>query len=264
MLKRTYLTLLLALVSTASGTGATRAIAASNFHSPLVTSTTAAELGRTAGELAPASVGVALLDGTGTISDGFVEIGNGGTVKLTLQGVNGGSSGFLLLNQGDHDGDGDRDYVFAGSFVVSSGAVNVEFPGALPPGNTIEDLLVTVVLDDGDSSLTGNDGLLAVPGFTPVADADGDGVPDGEDDCLDSDLSPKVVIDGCDTGVTNQVLEAGCTMSDHIAQCADGVTNHGQFVSCVAHLRIEFWRAGLISGKQTGKIQSCAARSAIP
>ena len=56
--------------------------------------------------------------------------------------------------------------------------------------------------------------------FEPV-DSDGDGVPDDEDDCPDSDLGTTIVIDGCDTGVENQLLEDGCTMADLIAQCAD-------------------------------------------
>jgi len=39
-----------------------------------------------------------------------------------------------------------------------------------------------------------------------VGDRDGDGVPDDEDECPDSDLSETVVIDGCDSGVEKSLL----------------------------------------------------------
>lgn len=98
----------------------------------------------------------------------------------------------------------------------------------------------------------------------PSDDSDGDGVPDEEDDCPDSDLSPTMVIDECDTGVENQLLEDGCTMADLIAQCADGAQNHGAFIRCVAHLS-NLWKCqGLIGGGEKGHIQSCAAQADIP
>ena len=40
-----------------------------------------------------------------------------------------------------------------------------------------------------------------------AVDCDGDGIPDDEDECRGSDLSPSVVIDGCETGVENELLE---------------------------------------------------------
>jgi len=100
-------------------------------------------------------------------------------------------------------------------------------------------------------------------GDCPV-DSDGDGIPDDEDECPDSDLSDVIVIDGCDTGVENQMLEDGCTMADLIAQCADGVSDHGAFARCVAHLT-NFWKCnGLINGGDKGDIQSCAGQADIP
>ncbi len=95
-------------------------------------------------------------------------------------------------------------------------------------------------------------------------DSDDDGVPDDEDACPDSNLTATIVIDDCDSGVANLLFEDGCTMADMITECADGAVNHGQFVSCVAHLTNEWKRAGLITGEEEGRIQSCAARSDIP
>lgn len=95
-------------------------------------------------------------------------------------------------------------------------------------------------------------------------DADGDGVTDDEDECPDSDLSEIVVIDGCDSGVENILVENGCSISDLIDPCADGAENHGEFVSCVSGVTNGLKASGYISGKEKGKIQRCAARSNIP
>jgi len=97
-----------------------------------------------------------------------------------------------------------------------------------------------------------------------LLDQDGDGIPDSEDACPNSDLSITVIIDSCDSGVANTLFPTGCTLSDLLMQCADGVNNHGEFVSCVAHLTNKLKRAGTITGQQKGAIQSCAARADIP
>ncbi len=56
-------------------------------------------------------------------------------------------------------------------------------------------------------------------------------MPNDEDDCPDSDLSDTVVIDGCDSGVTNTLSEDGCTITDLVAECAEDASTHDQFVS---------------------------------
>ena len=105
------------------------------------------------------------------------------------------------------------------------------------------------------------------PGSTacsPSSDTDEDGVPDGEDDCPDSDLRLTVLIDECNAGVSNTVFPNGCTISDLIASCAEGASNHGQFVSCVSHVTNDLKKAGTITGQQKGAIQRCAAQADIP
>ena len=77
-------------------------------------------------------------------------------------------------------------------------------------------------------------------------------------------VSATVVIDGCNSGVTDTVLASGRTISDLISECATGARNHGQFVSCVAHVTNELKVTGTISGQQKGAIQSCAAQAHIP
>jgi hypothetical protein len=95
-------------------------------------------------------------------------------------------------------------------------------------------------------------------------DNDGDGIADNEDECPNSDLSATVVIDGCDSGVPNPLFPTGCTISDLIAACSEGASNHGQFVSCVSHMTNDLKKAGTITGQQKGAIQSCAAQADIP
>jgi hypothetical protein len=73
-----------------------------------------------------------------------------------------------------------------------------------------------------------------------------------------------VVIDGCDTGVSNIPLPQGGSISTVIDACAAQATNHGKFVSCVSHAMNDLKKAGLITGAQKGAIQSCAAQADIP
>jgi hypothetical protein len=97
-----------------------------------------------------------------------------------------------------------------------------------------------------------------------TADDDDDGIPDSDDACPDSDLSETVVIDSCDSGVTNAVDASGCTIADGVAACLADAVNHGGFVSCVSNVTNDFTDAGLISGRDKGAVQRCAARSDLP
>ena len=95
-------------------------------------------------------------------------------------------------------------------------------------------------------------------------DTDGDGVADCSDACVDSDLSVTVSIGECDTGVPNVVLDGGCSISDLIAGCGSAPANHGAFVSCIAELTNSLKGQGVISGREKGAIERCAARADVP
>lgn len=95
-------------------------------------------------------------------------------------------------------------------------------------------------------------------------DSDGDGINDDVDQCQDSDANATIIIGGCNTGVENKLFDTGCKMSDLIAQCAANARNHGKFVSCVAGLTNGWKKSGLISGREKGTVQNCAARADIP
>lgn len=74
----------------------------------------------------------------------------------------------------------------------------------------------------------------------------------------------NVLIDGCNSGVEDVVLPDGSTISEGVAECADGATNHGQFVSCIARLTNTLKKNGTITGQQKNALQSCAAQAEIP
>lgn len=95
-------------------------------------------------------------------------------------------------------------------------------------------------------------------------DSDSDGVVDDEDNCPDSNPDETVIIDGCDTGVANDMVDDGCNISDGIAECAERAKNHGAFVNCVARLANELKKKGIITGKEVGAIVKCAANADIP
>jgi choice-of-anchor C domain-containing protein len=101
-------------------------------------------------------------------------------------------------------------------------------------------------------------------GILLSSDFDNDGTLDFDDACPNSDLSPTLVIGGCDSGVNNQSDTNACSIADQIKRCGADASNHGQFVSCVAHLTNELKKSGIISGKEKGAIQSCAAQAHIP
>jgi glucose/arabinose dehydrogenase len=88
--------------------------------------------------------------------------------------------------------------------------------------------------------------------------------PFGDTGVVQRIIVETVVIDGCDSGVANVVLDDERTVADGIDACAAGARNHGKFVSCVAHFTRALRRAGILSGSEKGAIQSCAGRAAIP
>jgi hypothetical protein len=97
-----------------------------------------------------------------------------------------------------------------------------------------------------------------------LLDEDGDGLADADDACPASDLAATVVIDGCDSSVTNALDGDGCTISDLVADVAAAALNHGGFVSGVAHLLNDLKKAGVIAGSGKGTIQRCAAQADLP
>jgi hypothetical protein len=101
----------------------------------------------------------------------------------------------------------------------------------------------------------------------PALDCDGDGVLNGVDVCPDTVVGTDLVVGACTIPGLDFVFtegpDAGCSLTQLLDECEVAATNHGRYVSCVAHLTNRLKKAGDISGKEKGKIQSCAARSDI-
>jgi phospholipase/lecithinase/hemolysin len=77
---------------------------------------------------------------------------------------------------------------------------------------------------------------------------------------VQASLAHTVVVGGCDSGVPDMIAGGGFTISELIAQSASSARNHGQFVSGVAFITNGLVKGGVISGKQKGSIQGCAAK----
>lgn len=96
---------------------------------------------------------------------------------------------------------------------------------------------------------------------TGDVDTDGDGILDSVDACTESDLSATVVVGANDSGVTNHLLESGCTITDTIAQIQADADKHGKVVSGVSHFLNHLKDSGVLSGKEKGAIQSATAKT---
>jgi probable HAF family extracellular repeat protein len=197
-----------------------------------------------------------------TREGGIVEIPTlGGSAEATH--VNAGR--VLGLFHADPDRSPDADFGNVRTFLWTGDDDPLDvtpagFFGARPAGIDAEGRIA--VHEDSDIA-EGADtrSAVLVPG---PPDADGDGIPDRDDDCPESDLSATVVIDGCDSGVPNRLLPGGCTIADRIEECAGSAPNHRRFVKCVGRILVELKRARLITGPQSKTIYRCARRSSIP
>jgi len=105
--------------------------------------------------------------------------------------------------------------------------------------------------------------LLRDVGWFP--DADNDGVADNADCEPNSDLSPTVVVAGCDSGVPNLMFAGGCTLSDRIAHIAAASSkNHGTFVKNAQVLLNELKKNGTITAAQKDALSTCIGASNNP
>ncbi|HYI09817.1 MAG TPA: PA domain-containing protein [Thermoanaerobaculia bacterium] len=91
-------------------------------------------------------------------------------------------------------------------------------------------------------------------------DADLDAVDDNIDANPNSDLNPTVAIGGCDSGVGNFLFPNGESLIDKINAIKAAASNHGQYVSGVAHLLNDLKKAGTISGADKDAIQNCVSQ----
>jgi hypothetical protein len=90
--------------------------------------------------------------------------------------------------------------------------------------------------------------------------SDADGVPDGADSCLGSNIAPTVVIDNCDSLSPNVVLSDGCSLSDLIETCTDDA-HPRVFERCVGRIVRDAEGGGAITAAERRAIQRCAGQT---
>jgi hypothetical protein len=211
------------------------------------------------------ATGLSLPDGIGFGPQGELYVGNRGTNQVMRVPPGGGAatvfaSGFTVPIDVVAD---NRGNVYVANFWT--GTISTTSPaGTVSTFGTGFGTPIGLAFDRSGSLFIADfwTGVIyKVAGVSP--DADGDGIPDSEDACPNSDLRATAIIEDCDSGLANVLFTNGCTISDLITQCADGVNNHGEFVSCVADLTKNLNGAGTITGRQKGAIQHCAAKTHI-
>jgi hypothetical protein len=86
--------------------------------------------------------------------------------------------------------------------------------------------------------------------------SDGDGVPDGKDSCIGSDLRRTVFFGRCNTRAGNDLMATGCTLADSYDEC-DG-KRPVAYAACIAKKTAEFRKAKLIKPIEEIGILLCA------
>jgi len=85
---------------------------------------------------------------------------------------------------------------------------------------------------------------------------------------LPPSLSTIVIIDKngsvFETSIQDKVLSDGKTISQKIQECINNSRNHGDFVSCMAHLTNWLMKNGYITNKEKGILMNIAARANLP
>jgi hypothetical protein len=88
--------------------------------------------------------------------------------------------------------------------------------------------------------------------------SDGDGVPDGVDNCIGSDQRKQVIVDGCNSKAGNDLQANGCTVADDVNQCEITFARKPlQQLACVAKQTERLRKARIITSKEEAGILVC-------
>ena len=84
------------------------------------------------------------------------------------------------------------------------------------------------------------------------------------DHCVPSVLGGFVDVGSGPTSIANNDVDAdGCSIQDLVNECIASASNHGQYVSCIAHLANDLRKSGVITNKQSTELKNGAAKSQI-
>ncbi len=254
----------------------------------LVRSSDGSEIVASTGSIAAARLGAKL---------GLVDDRNADSVADLVAGSGSGGSAFVLSGSSlALIADVSLAGAAAGQPVVSGGALDVDFngstelligyPGAAPlPKVAVLPAPLAPEPAEYSGSTAGSGfgaAVVVLPGlgfaigepaaaggavhvYTAAVDTDGDGIPDIDDHCPNSILTPTVVFGDTDTGVENRVDEEGCSIADLFAalEPESGWKNHGQFVSSSVKLVKRLQRDGTIDKSEAQALKTGAAHSDI-
>jgi hypothetical protein len=135
---------------------------------------------------------------------------------------------------------------------VAPGSSISHFDGIAFPNQLME----PAINSDLTSSVTPPEDLTTSL-FTDIGwYADFDGVPDGKDACIGSDLRRTVFFGRCNTRVGNDLMTDGCSLADRYSEC-DGL-RPGLYAACIAKKTAAFRKAKLIKPIEEIGILLCA------
>jgi hypothetical protein len=135
---------------------------------------------------------------------------------------------------------------------VAPGSSISHFDGIAFPNQLME----PAINSDLTSSVTPPEDLTTSL-FTDIGwYADFDGVPDGKDACIGSDLRRTVFFGRCNTRAGNDLMTDGCSLADRYSEC-DGL-RPGLYAACIAKKTAAFRKAKLIKPIEEIGILLCA------
>jgi hypothetical protein len=93
---------------------------------------------------------------------------------------------------------------------------------------------------------------------------DRDGVPDGRDECLGSNLAPTVKVGSCSTKISNKVLSSGCSLNDTLDQCEVYRKKFPiVYLACVVLQSADLVAKRAITGREHAEITTCSVKSLL-
>jgi hypothetical protein len=199
----------------------------------------------------PAGLGGA--DPTITIPSGRITLADGNAIKAALVGPVTAKLGLDTSVRAGTDRVKGLAMVAALDPVSPGSSISHWDTGAIP-----NQLMEPSINIDLTSSITTPQDLTASQMTDIGWFSDADGVPDGADNCIGSDLAATVVINGCDSRAGNDLQANGCSVADDVGECAVKYANKPLHeLACVVKETDRLRRAKIISTKEQAGILVC-------
>jgi hypothetical protein len=197
--------------------------------------------------------GLSGFDPTITIPSGRITLADGNAIKAALVGPVTAKLALDMSVRAGTDRVKGLAMVAALDPVAPGSSISHWDTGAIP-----NQLMEPSINIDLTSSITTPQDLTASQMTDIGWFSDADGVPDGADNCIGSDLAATVVIDGCDSRAGNDLQANGCSVADDVGECAVKYANKPLHeLACVVKETDRLRRAKIISTKEQAGILVC-------